>query len=144
MPPGRAATTDVEWDFSDFVERVTLNGELEAPTINYNGMQIVGAVATDNKDYVAAEGVHYNGATKAGQRYIHYMPDADGRLTVSYKSNGSGARGCYISEENSTTNYLAMDSAVVGSVVARLKAGRTYYICCDAGITITNILYSPY
>lgn len=139
MPPRRAATTDELWDFSEFVEQVSLDGELEAPTINYNGLQIVGAVATDNKDYVAAEGVHYNGATKAGQRYIHYIPSVDGRLTVSYKSNGSSARGCYISEEISTTNYLAMDSAVVGSVTARLRAGRSYYICCDAGITITAL-----
>lgn len=139
MPPRRAATTDELWDFSEFVEQVSLAGELEAPTINYNGLQIVGAVATDNKDYVAAEGVHYNGATKAGQRYIHYIPSVDGRLTVSYKSNGSSARGCYISEEISTTNYLAMDSAVVGSVTARLRAGRSYYICCDAGITITAL-----
>lgn len=139
MPPRRAATTDELWDFSEFVEHVSLGGELEAPTINYNGLQIVGAVATDNKDYVAAEGVHYNGATKAGQRYIHYIPSVDGRLTVSYKSNGSSARGCYISEEISTTSYLAMDSAVVGSVTARLRAGRSYYICCDAGITITAL-----
>lgn len=142
MPPGRAATTDVEWDFSEFGERVSLTSETEAPTINYNGLHIIGAMTTDSKDYVTSEGVHFNGATKLGQRCLFYTPDMDGRLTVSYKSNGSSARGCYISKEMSTTNYLAMDSAVVGSVIARLKAGTTYYICMDASITITNVNFS--
>jgi len=142
MPPGRAAPTDEEWDFSEFTVRQSLTSTTEAPYIDYGDLRIVGALTSETKDYVTEDGVHYNGATKSGQRFILYTPSVKGRLMVSYKSNGSTARGCYISEEISTTNYVAMDSAVVGSVVAQLRAGVAYYICCDAGITITNIIFT--
>jgi len=144
MPPARAATTDREWDFSEFTEQVSLASDTEAPSIEYNGLHIVGAMTSERKDYVSSEGVHYNGATKTGQRYILFTPGTVGNLSVSYKSNGSSARGCYISLDASTGTAIASDSGTIGTFDADLRDGTTYYICCDAGITITNIRFSSF
>ena len=144
MPPRRAATTDLIWDFSEFTEQMSITSETGVPNVGYNGLIIQGAMTSDKKDYISTEGVHFNGATKTAQRAIVYTPSLQGRLTVAYKSNGSTARGCYISTHYGTTDVIAMDSDVVGSVTARLSPGQQYIIGCDAGITITNVIFSPF
>ena len=144
MPPAMAVMTDAPtvWNFSQFIQRVSLTDANVAPHVEYEGLTIVGAVTSESKDYITSQGVHFNGATKAGSRYIQVTLDRAGELAVSFTSNGSSARTCYIALSVPANSYVASANAVHDTVVAQLLP-ETYYIGIEGGITITSITFTP-
>ena len=119
------------WDFAPFVEQVSLQDPDEVPAIDYNGLTILGAKAT-------------NGAGTAGvRRCIIFMPEWDALLTVTFHSNNSNERRGHIAD--SELHDLATGNAASGevSISANLHAGQNYYIWVDngGGGTISRITY---
>ncbi len=96
MPPTGAAMTDESavkvWDFSEFTEKVLLTDASLAPQVEYDGLTIVGAVTSETKDYITTEGVHFNGVTKSGSRYIMLTLIKAGTLVVTFHSNSTSTR----------------------------------------------------
>ena len=85
------------WDFAPFAEQVSLQDPDEVPAIDYNGLTILGAKATDGKDYLYTGGAHFNGAGTAGvRRCIIFTPEWDALLTVTFHSNNSNERRGHI------------------------------------------------
>ena len=132
------------WDFAPFTEQVSLQDPDEVPAIDYNGLTILGAKATDGKDYLYTGGAHFNGAGTAGvRRCIIFTPEWDALLTVTFHSNNSNERRGHIAD--SELHDLATGDAASGevSISANLQAGQNYYIWVDngGGGTISRITY---
>ncbi len=148
MPPTGAATTDEGtarvWDFSEFTEKVLLTDPSSAPQVEYDGLTIVGTVTSETKDYITTEGVHFNGVTKSGSRYIMLTLAKAGTLAVSFHSNSTSTRLCYIATANPATDYIASQTATAGTVSATLIAG-TYYIGIGGGggATVDAVTFTP-
>jgi hypothetical protein len=106
----------LEWDFAPFTEQVSLQAPDEVPAVDYSGITILGAQATDGKDYISTDGARFNGAGTPGvRRSIVYTPAADGVITVTFRSNNSSA----------TDRLTAIGTAVVtGSDAAELLANE--------------------
>ena len=132
------------WDFAPFAEQVSLQDPDEVPAIDYNGLTILGAKATDGKDYLYTGGAHFNGAGTAGvRRCIIFTPEWDALLTITFHSNNSNERRGHIAD--SELHDLATGNAASGevSISANLHAGQNYYIWVDngGGGTISRITY---
>ena len=132
------------WDFAPFAEQVSLQDPDEVPAIDYNGLTILGAKATDGKDYLYTGGAHFNGAGTAGvRRCIIFTPEWDALLTVTFHSNNSNERRGHIAD--SELHDLATGDAASAevSISANLHAGQNYYIWVDngGGGTISRITY---
>ena len=126
----------LEWDFAPFTEQVSLQAPDEVPAVDYSGITILGAQATD--------GARFNGAGTPGiRRSIVYTPAADGVITVTFRSNNSNYRRLHIAD--SELNELIQADAASAEVdaSATLHAGTTYYMWIDngGGGTITKIRY---
>lgn len=134
----------LEWDFAPFTEQVSLQAPDEVPAVDYSGITILGAQATDGKDYISTDGARFNGAGTPGvRRSIVYTPAADGVITVTFRSNNSNYRRLHIadSELNELIQADAANAEVDAS--ATLHAGTTYYMWIDngGGGTFTKIRY---
>ena len=135
---------NLDWDFAPFTEQVSLQSADEVPAIPYNGLTILGAQASDGKDYLYTGGAHFNGAGTAGvRRCIIFEPEWDALLTVTFRSNNSNYRRLHIAD--SELNELIQADAASAEVdaSATLHAGTTYYMWIDngGGGTFTKIRY---
>ena len=132
------------WDFAPFAEQVSLQDPDEVPAIDYNGLTILGAKATDGKDYLYTGGAHFNGAGTAGvRRCIIFEPEWDALLTVTFHSNNSNSRRLHIADSEMNELATADAAAEEVSVSANLEAGKSYYLWIDngGGGTISRITY---
>ena len=132
------------WDFAPFAEQVSLQDPDEVPAIDYNGLTILGAKATDGKDYLYTGGAHFNGAGTAGvRRCIIFTPEWDALLTVTFHSNNSNERRGHIADSELQDLATGDAASAEVSISANLHAGQNYYIWVDngGGGTISRITY---
>jgi len=137
----------ITWDFSEYTEQVDLGGT--AFTTEYNGLTLVGNEgAAEGKEYVsAAAGFHCNGTSSTTRRYISYVPEKDGNMVVSFRSNNKEATDRItaigssiviggedmIKEDPAVLGYAFTDGANIVTVSADLTAGTTYYFYFATG-----------
>ena len=135
---------NLDWDFAPFTEQVSLQSADEVPAIPYNGLTILGAQASDGKDYLYTGGAHFNGAGTAGvRRCIIFEPEWDALLTVTFHSNNSNSRRLHIADSDMNELATADAAAEDVSASANLEAGKSYYLWIDngGGGTISHITY---
>ena len=132
----------VTYDFSEFEEQVILADENY--TYQYRELTLVGNDTEGyEKDYVSASArFHCNGNSSPKRRYISFTPEANGTLTVSYRSNNNSATDRITAVGTAVVTgadmeALLADEQVVAAgftdgsteqtISAELVAGTTYY-----------------
>ena len=151
------------WDFSEEQFNWTTPDTLQIPDegLDYRGM-LLKMKFTPNagiKDFVSKIGFRPNGTSTTDNRYIQYIPEYDGKLTVYYASNnatatdritavGTAIKTFKISDAVPTEviAYGVTEGSTVKSFTADLTKGTTYYIYLANGgqrISKLEFTYTP-
>ena len=156
----------ITWDFSKFTEKHPLEGA-DAYTLRYevtendndsnDVINLTGNSGGSNGSDYVQEGIGFqvNGGSNSSRRYITYVPENDGTLTVNFSNNNSSDRwtiiGTEVIDTSKITSYTKGENGILaaekanngsGSVSSdELKAGTTYYVYFSAKLTVTSLTY---